>query len=75
MAAGAGLVWPLLRLTRDRAVRRAESAHPALEDRLTTFHEREGSGDPFLELLAADTLSRTADAPASSLAPAPLLLA
>ena len=74
VAAACGLVWPLVRLTRDRAVRRAEAAHPALEDRLTTFHEREAGNDPFLELLAADTLARTATAPASSLAPAPLLL-
>ena len=51
---------PLLRLTQRRAVERAERAHPELEQRLTTFFEkqREG-GDPFIELLARDTLSLT----------------
>jgi hypothetical protein len=65
-----GLGWPLYRLTRARAVHEAEAAHPELEQRLTTFHERvrEGS-DPFLELLAADTLTRTESAAPSSLAP------
>ncbi len=44
-------------MTRARAVRKAEAANPELEQRLTTFHEAERKGsDPFLELLAADTL-------------------
>jgi hypothetical protein len=60
---------PLVRLTRARAVREAEDAHPELEERLTTFHERERDGDPFLELLAADTLSRTQHAAPSTLVP------
>ena len=68
--AGFGIAFPLMRLTRARAVREAEAAHPELEQRLTTFHERErNGGDPFLELLAADTLSRTQDAAPSSLVP------
>ena len=68
--AGFGIALPLLRLTRARAVREAEAAHSGLEQRLTTFHEREREGsDPFLELLAADTLSRTQDAAPSSLVP------
>ncbi|MGD0445674.1 MAG: hypothetical protein ABSA39_17200 [Edaphobacter sp.] len=68
--AGVGVVLPLVRLTRTHAVREAEAAHPELEQRLTTFHEREREGgDPFLELLAADTLSRTKDAAPSSLVP------
>ncbi|MGI4854907.1 MAG: hypothetical protein ACRYF4_12780 [Janthinobacterium lividum] len=74
-AAAFGLAWPLLRLSRQRAVRRVEAAFPALEDSLTTFHQRQaGNTDPFFELLAADTLRRTDGAPASSFAPAPLLL-
>ena len=74
-AAAFGIVWPLLRLSRQRAVQRAEAAYPALEDSLTTFHQRQaGNKDPFLELLAADTLRRTHDAPAASFAPVPLLL-
>jgi hypothetical protein len=65
-----GIALPLVRLTRARAVREAEAAHSGLEQRLTTFHERErDGGDPFLELLAADTLSRTHDAAPSSLVP------
>src|SRR5882757_3851479 len=68
--AGFGLALPLVRLTRARVVREAETAHSGLEQRLTTFHERErDGGDPFLELLAADTLSRTQDAAPSSLVP------
>jgi hypothetical protein len=65
-----GIALPLMRLTRARVVREAETAHSGLEQRLTTFHERErDGGDPFLELLAADTLSRTQDAAPSSLVP------
>jgi hypothetical protein len=71
---GAGLFWPLLRLTTSCAVKDTESAHPQLEDRLRTFHERDAdTSSPFLELLAADTLARTADAPPSSMAPASVL--
>ena len=58
-AAAFGIALPLLRLTRARAVRIAEAANPELEERLTTFAERESTNDPFLELLAADTLTCT----------------
>jgi hypothetical protein len=62
-AATLGIGLPIMRLSRARAVRQAEQAAPDLEDRLTTFEERAGkSDDPFLELLAADTLARTGDA-------------
>src|SRR3954447_7946399 len=65
-----GTVVPILRLTSARAVRKAEALHPFLEQRLTTFHERQQLGDdPFLELLAADTLSHTQDATPSSIVP------
>jgi hypothetical protein len=68
--AALGLGWPLFRLTRARAVRKAEAMHPELEERLTTFHERTNeNSDPFLELLAADTLAHTGSASPSSLAP------
>ena len=67
-AAALGLAWPLIRLTRERAVRKAEAANPELEHRLTTFYERESqSADPFLELLAADTLRLTQNAEPSTL--------
>jgi hypothetical protein len=55
VAAAAGLALPLRRLTRRRAVGAAEAAFPQFEQRLTTFAERDGQ-DPFIELLAGDTL-------------------
>src|SRR5271155_2591268 len=66
IAAAAGLALPLRRLTRRRAVGTAEAAFPQFQQRLTTFAEREGNAgesngeqgaqDPFIELLAGDTL-------------------
>ena len=68
-SAAFGIAMPLVRLTRARAVRKAEAANPELEHRLTTFYEKEQQdGDPFLELLAADTLAMTQHAEPSSLA-------
>ncbi len=69
-AAGFGLALPLIRLTRAHVVSQVETVHPGFEQRLTTFHDRERNGsDPFLELLAADTLSHAQDAAPSSLIP------
>lgn len=67
--AAVGIILPLLRLTSTRVVRKAEAAFPDLDQRLTTFHERQKAGDPFLELLAADTLQRTTDNPSSVIVP------
>jgi hypothetical protein len=65
-----GIVLPLVRVTTGWAVRKAEVADPALQQRLTTFQERASKRyDPFLELLAADTLVRTRDTQPSSLVP------
>jgi hypothetical protein len=65
-----GIALPLIRVTRQWAVRNAEAANPQLQQRLTTFEERAKKGDdPFLELLAADTLARTQQAPPSTLLP------
>ena len=60
-----------MRLTRARAVRHAEAANPELEQRLTTFRRTRTSKATihFLELLAADTLSRTRRTQPSSLVP------
>ena len=55
IAAVAGLALPLRRLTRRRAVGTAEAAFPQFQQRLITFTERDGQ-DPFIELLAGDTL-------------------
>ena len=59
-AVAAGLWLPLRRLTRRRAVGTAEAAFPQFQQRLVTFMERDGvvpNRDPFIELLAGDTLS------------------
>ena len=67
-AAALGIAVPLVRLTQARAVRKAEAANPDLEQRLTTFYDAQRKGsDPFLELLAADTLSVTQSTEPSSL--------
>src|SRR5665213_795221 len=55
IATAAGFVLPMRRLTRRRAVQTAEAAFPQFQQRLTTFTERDGQ-DPFIELLAGDTL-------------------
>jgi len=70
LAVAFGLALPLQRLTRRRATAVAEAAHPEFQQRLLTFDDREKRGDdPFLELLAADTLAVAKDAPPANLAP------
>jgi hypothetical protein len=54
-----GIAWPLWRMSALRAIANVEASHPEFEDRLTTFHQREEDTNPFVELLAADTLTRT----------------
>jgi hypothetical protein len=55
LALGYALVIPLTRLNSKRAATRAEKTFPEFQERLLTYVERAGSGDPMLELLAADT--------------------
>jgi len=70
LAAVSGIALPVIGLTRKRAVGKAEAANPGLEQRLTTFEERASkSNDPFLELLAADTLQHTKKTEPQSLVP------
>jgi hypothetical protein len=69
VAVALGLAWPWVRTTRERSIRRAETSFPELDQRLLTFAEREAANDPFIELLAADTLKVTEDAPVSQLVP------
>jgi len=70
LSAAFGVALPLIRLTRGRAVSQAEAANPSLDQRLTTFEERASkSNDPFLELLAADTLKHTEETDPHSLVP------
>src|ERR1035437_5493921 len=54
----AALIIPVIRLNRRYAARRAEARYPQFEERLLTFTERieKNPGDPFLALLADDTL-------------------
>jgi hypothetical protein len=76
-AAGFGLALPWLRLNRRRSIHHAEAAFPELDQRLVTFSEREQAEnplDPFIELLAADTLAVAGDAPPARLAPQGRLL-
>jgi hypothetical protein len=73
-AAGFGLALPWLRLNRKRSIHRAEVVFPQLDQRLVTFSEREQEGDPFIELLAADTLAIAGDAPPVRLVPQGRLL-
>jgi hypothetical protein len=65
-----GMALPIMRLSEARATQHAEAAIPELEQRLTTFQERAKRGsDPFLELLAADTLAHTQYAEPVTLVP------
>jgi hypothetical protein len=63
LAVGFGLLLPIVSLNRRRAAKRAELAIPEFNARLLTFAERHSQDDPFLELLAADTMevANTAD--------------
>ena len=70
LAAVFGIALPVVRLTRQWAVRSTESANPDLQQRLTTFQERASeTNDPFMELLAADTLEHTKKIAPASLVP------
>src|SRR3984957_4493592 len=73
-AASLGLAIPIARLSRRRAVGKAEAMFPGLQQRLVTYTER-GDAEPFVELLAADTLDVARDAPPAALAPNATLLA
>ena len=66
-----GLVIPLLHINRRRVARRAEIDCPDFRQRLVTFAERTkpGDQDPFMELLAADTLDVAKQAEPNRVAP------
>ena len=73
---GFGLALPWRALNHRRAARKAEAAFPQFDQRLVTFAERDRGGrDPFLELLAADTLQVAKSAQPVSLIPNRKLLA
>ncbi len=60
LAVAFGLVVPVLTITRIHAARAAERRRPEIEQRLLTVAERSARDpeNPFLELLAADTVQR-----------------
>jgi hypothetical protein len=58
LAVSFGIAIPLSALSRRRAARKAEAMFPEFQQRLVTFAERDTQvREPFLELLAADTLN------------------
>jgi len=64
LAVGFGLALPLYALDRRRVAGKAEVAFPQFQQRLVTFAERDpGLREPFMELLAADTLELAAVGP------------
>src|SRR5581483_655052 len=63
---GLGLIMPLIRLNQRRAAGQAESVLPDFKERLVTYVERRDDGsDPFIDILAADTLQHAPKAPPS----------
>jgi len=64
-ALGMALVMPLIRLNQRRAAGRAEAVYPDFQERLVTYVERRDNADPFIDLLAADTLEHAPKAPPS----------
>jgi hypothetical protein len=76
LALGFGLVLPWYGLNRRRAASRAEAVFPQFQQRLVTFAERQPDGhEPFIELLAADTLELARDVRPHRLVPDRQLLA
>ncbi len=70
LAVSFGIAIPLRALTRRRAARHAEDIFPEFQQRLVTFAERDAAvREPFIELLAADTLNVARAAEPSRLVP------
>jgi len=62
-ALGLALVMPLIKLNQRRAAGRAETVFPGFQERLVTYVERRDDGsDPFIDILAADTLKHAPQA-------------
>ena len=68
-AAAFGLALPLSRVNRRRATIEAERIFPQFQQRLETFLEKDAGREPFLELLAADTLELARRAKPEAIAP------
>ena len=64
------LAIPLSRLTRRSVVGKAENVFPQFKQSLVTFAERDADGrEPFIELLAADTLKKAQGAEPAVMVP------
>jgi len=75
-AIGLALALPLIRLNRQRAAAAAEKAFPAFQERLVTLAEDKAQDrQPFVELLASDTLKIAQKAEPGHLVPNNRLLA
>ena len=76
LALGFGVALPWYALNRRRAAREAEVVFPQFQQRLVTFTERDPSRcEPFIELLAADTLELARQVEPAGLVPGGKLLA
>ncbi len=70
LAVSYGIALPVAALTRRRAARQAENLFPEFQQRLVTFAERDAqTREPFLDLLALDTLNVARDAEPARLMP------
>ena len=70
VALGAGSILPLYALNRRRTAGKIEAAFPFFQQRLLTFVDRESrQREPFMELLAADTLELARKAEPGGLMP------
>jgi hypothetical protein len=70
LAISFGIAVPLNALNRRRAARKAEAVFPEFQERLVTFAERDAqTREPFLDLLAADTLNVARASEPSQLVP------
>ncbi len=75
LAIGFGLAVPMYGLNARRAAGKAETAFPQFEQRLVTYAERDLTRkEPFIDLLAADTLQVSQGAPVKQLVPDTTLL-
>src|SRR5690348_8112187 len=76
LAIGFGLAVPLYGLNPRSTAGKAESAFPQFEQRLVTYAERDAAKkEPFIDLLAADTLDISQTAQPRQLVPSTTLLA
>ena len=64
-----GLVIPLMNMNRRNAAKRAEERFPEFQERLLTLAEKPNADDPFVQLLAGDTMRMAQSSEPARLAP------